>query len=98
MTKELQFAEFKGDVAENLEAIELNLVQCSDEKMLDFQNIYYTQIVDLIEETKSCSSWADLSEIISKAKTLELDVANWLARHGKTSVSLPWPKIPMNLS
>ena len=98
MAKDLQFIESRGDIVENLEAIEINLVQCSDEKMFEFQNIYYNQIVDLIEETRNAATWSELSEIISKAKILEIDIANWLARHGRTSLSLPWPKIPMNLS
>jgi len=98
MAKNLQFIESKGIVIENLEAIEINLVQCSDERMLDFQNTYYNEVLSLIEETRDCSSWAQLDEIVGKAKILEIDIASWLARHGRTSLSLPWPKIPKNLS
>lgn len=98
MSKDLQFIEYKGDVVENLEAIEINLVQCSDEKMFSFQNTYYKEILDLIEDARNAAAWSELAAIISKAKILEIDIANWLARHGRTTLSLPWPKIPMNLS
>jgi hypothetical protein len=94
MEKNLHFAESIGDVVENLEAIELNLVQCSDDKMFTLQQDFSNQISDLLEETHSISTWHELADIIAKAKLLELDIASWLARHGKTSLSLPWPKIP----
>jgi hypothetical protein len=97
MKKDLQFIESKSDMIENLEAIELNLIQCLDEKMLDFQNTYYNQILDLVEEVRNASTWTELSDALSKAKILEVDIANWLARHGQASISLPWPKIPMDL-
>jgi hypothetical protein len=95
MGKDLQFLESKADVIENLEAIELNLLQYPDEKNLNFQSSFYEQIVDLIDKTRSIASWHELSDIIAKAKVLEIDIANWLARHGQTSLSLPWPKIPI---
>lgn len=98
MAKDLQFVEFKGDIIENLEAIEINLVQCSDEKMFDFQNSFSKEILDLIEDTRNAATWLELGDIIGKAKILEIDIASWLARHGQASLSLPWPKIPTNLS
>ena len=98
MAKDLQFAESKGDVILNLEAIELNLVQYSDEKMLNFQNTYYNEIVDLVNEARDASTWQELMTVVAKAKILEVDIANWLARHGRASISLPWPKPPKELS
>ena len=63
VAKDLHFVETKGDIIENLEAIEINLVQCSDEKMFDFQHIYYNQILDLIENTQNATTWAELIEM-----------------------------------
>ena len=97
MEKDLEFIECKGDVVINLEAIELNLLQCTDEKLFDFQNIYRNDISALLEEAHDASSWSELSAIVSRAKILENDIANWLARHGRASLSLSWPKIPTKL-
>lgn len=94
MGKDLQFIESKGDVVQNLEAIELNLLQFSNEKTIAFKNAFYDQILDLIEEARNASSWHELADIISKAKILEIDIASFLSRHGQASMSLPWPKIP----
>lgn len=92
MGKDLLFLEAKDTVIENLEAIRLNLVQCVDEGMIDTDDAYYNEILDLLDDATIVRSWEELMEIITKAKTLEIDVAGWLSLHGRTSLSLPWPK------
>lgn len=97
MTKDpkiLQFLESKGDAVDNLKAIQTNLVRCVDQGMIDLQDAYYNELLGLIDEASLCEDWNSLSEVITKAKVLEVDVAVWLAQHGQTSISLPWPKEP----
>lgn len=92
--KLLQFLEARGDTVDNLKAIQTNLVRCVDEGMIDLNDAYYNELIGLIDEATLCEDWNALSEVISKAKVLEVDVAVWLSQHGQTSISLPWPKIP----
>lgn len=90
--KILEFLEARGDTVENLRAIILNLTRCVNEGMVDSGDAYYNELLDLIDEATISEGWAELQEVITKAKTLEIDVAVWLAGHGQTSISLPWPK------
>ncbi|HSX10590.1 MAG TPA: hypothetical protein VLF94_02600 [Chlamydiales bacterium] len=90
----LKFLESRGDVVENLEAIQLSLSRCIDEGMIDLEDAYYNEILSLIDEATISKGWDELMEVVTKAKTLEIDVASWLASHGRTSISLPWPRRP----
>jgi len=92
MPKNPQFIEAKEDVADNLEAIQLSLIRCVDEGMIDLEDLLYNQVLDLLEDVRIVNTWDELMEIVTRAKTLEIDVAAWLSRHGRTSISLPWPK------
>ena len=62
--------------------------------MIDADDNYYNELLGLMDETHIAESWDELDEVITKAKTLEIDVAAWLSGHGRTSISLPWPKKP----
>lgn len=86
--------EARGDTVENLEAIKLSLSRCMDEGMIDLEDTYYNELLALIDEATLSKTWDELMEVITKAKTLEIDVAVWLSNHGRTSISLPWPKPP----
>ena len=92
MAKDPQFIEAKEDVAENLEAIQLSLINCIDEGLIDLEDAYYNQVLDLLEDARLVSTWDELMEIVVRGKTLELDVASWLSRHGRSGISLPWPQ------
>lgn len=94
MARDLEFLKAKGDTVENLKAIQLNLSRCIDEGMIDLEDAYYNQVIFLIDEASLSNNWAELMEVVSKAKTLEIDVAAWLSGHGQTSLSLPWPRPP----
>lgn len=92
--KIIAFLEARGDTVENLEAIKLSLSRCMDEGMIDLEDAYYNELLALIDEATLSETWDELMEVIAKAKTLEIDVAVWLSNHGRTSISLPWPKQP----
>jgi hypothetical protein len=93
----LAFLEARGDAVENLEAIRLSLTACVDEGMVDLEDTYYNELLLLIDEATLSRTWEELTEVIDKAKTLEIDVAVWLSNHGRTSISLPWPKPPKSI-
>ncbi len=76
----------------NLEAIKASLNRCIEEGMIDEDDAYYNELLALIDDAHIVDTWEELTEIIVKAKTLEVDIAAWLSFHGRTSVSLPWPK------
>lgn len=88
----LKLAQSKKETIENLEAIKTSLNRCIDEGMIDEDDAYYNEILGLIDDAHIVDTWEELAEIISKAKTLEVDVAAWLSYHGRLSMSLPWPK------
>lgn len=90
--KILEFLEARGDTADNIKAIMVNMTRCVDDGYIDLEDIFYNQLLALLDETDISENWDELEEVISKAKTLEIDVAAWLASHGQTSVSLPWPR------
>ena len=86
------FLEAKDILMENLEAIRLSLVRCVDEGMMDLEDMLYNELLGLIDDISVIKTWDEMEELIAKAKVLEQDVAAWLSMHGRTSVSLPWPK------
>ena len=94
MKKDPQFIQAKSDVLDNLDAVQMSLESCVNEGMIDYDSAYYNKLSDLIEDAESVATWDELMEIISIAKTLEIDIDAWLSIHGKTTLSLPWPKIP----
>lgn len=85
---------YKSVILENLEQIQASLNRCTDEGMIDTDSTYYNELLGLMDETHIAATWEELEEVIAKAKTLEIDVAAWLSGHGRTSLSLPWPKKP----
>lgn len=90
--KILEFLEARATTIENLEAIRFNLSRCIENGLVnDPDATYYNEVISLIDEASSTNHWDELSEIIAKAKVLEVDVAVWLAGFGQTSISLPWP-------
>ena len=88
----LQFFKARGDTVQNLQAIRLNLSRCVEGGMVDLDDTYYNELLALTDEATLSKTWDELMEVISKAKTLEIDVAAWLANQGQTSISLPWPR------
>ena len=90
----LQFLKAKSDTIENINAIQANLSRCVNDGMVDTDDVYYNELSSFIDEASASDTWDQLEEVIMKAKTLEVDVAVWLAGHGQTSISLPWPKAP----
>lgn len=96
MAKNLAFLEARGDTVENIKAILLSLSRCVEEGMIDLEDSYYNELLDLQDEAHISRNWDELIEVISKAKILEVDVAAWLSQHGRTSISLPWPRRPIS--
>jgi hypothetical protein len=94
MAKELGFIEARDNTVENLKEIIITLSHCVDEGMVDLEDSYYNQLLDLQDEAHISKNWDELLEVIIRAKILEIDVAAWLAQKGRTSISLPWPRKP----
>ena len=90
----LVFLKLKSDIMDNLKAVRENLNRCVDEGMIDFEDEMYNQLLGLLDEVSVSTAWAELEEVIIKGKVLEVDVATFLANHGQTSISLPWPQLP----
>jgi hypothetical protein len=91
--KEL-FFEAKQDVVDNLEAIKIALERCIEDGLIDTDSFYYNELIDLIDEAEISKDWNELYEVIVKGKALEVDVSEWLARQGRSNMSLPWPSPP----
>lgn len=92
MDPELHFLESKEETIENLEAIQMSLTLSVEEGMIDVDATYYNELLSLIDEAGLSQTWDELEAVIAKGQTLETDVAAWLSLHGRTTLSLPWPK------
>lgn len=84
----------KQALFENLETLQTSLIRCVEEGMIDLDDDYYNEVLGLIEDARTLVSWDDLAEASARGKTLEIDIAAWLSRHGKTTISLSWPRKP----
>jgi len=96
MSRDKIFQVAKETTISNIVAIRENLTRCVDEGMVDLNAEYYNELLLLEDEGSLAQSWDELEEVITKAKTLEVDVAAWLANHGQTSISIPWPRPPVS--
>ena len=87
-----EFLQAKEDTTYNLETIRESLVRCVSEGMIDEDDAYYNELLGLMDEAAIAGEWDEILEVITKAKTLENDVSGWMARHGRSNMSLLWPK------
>jgi hypothetical protein len=94
MKKDPQFVQAIEDVIENLESLRMSLNRCVNEGMIDYESAFYNQINDLIDDAEIVKTWDELIEIITRAKTIEVDVDAWLSVRGSTTISMLWPKAP----
>lgn len=92
MAKDREFSTAKENTLRNLETIQMSLVQCVNEGMLDPDSEQYNDLLDLIVDARIVDNWDELLELATRGKTLEMDVAAFLARLGRTTVSLNWPR------
>jgi hypothetical protein len=91
MANNLSFHEEQKEVLKNLEILQSSLVQCLEEGMKDNDAEYYNELLGFIDDAQLVKEWDELVELISRAKNLEIDIAAWLARNGRTTMSLTWP-------
>lgn len=89
-----QLKKAADDVLDNLEALQFSLQRCVNEGMLDEGDAYYNELVDLIDDTEIITNWDELTEIITRAKTIEVDIDAWLSIRGNTTISMIWPTKP----
>jgi len=93
MTKKESLHFIKRNILENLETLRLSLVSCVDEGMVDMDDAYYNELLSLVEDIHVVKTSVELSEAVTRAKGLEADIAAFLARKGRTTVSLDWPDL-----
>ncbi len=82
------------DVIDNLEALKMSLQRCVNEGMLDVGDVYYNELIDLIDDAEIVQNWDELKEIVTRAKTIEVDIDAWLSIRGSTTISMIWPNMP----
>lgn len=95
MARDSRFLEAKDKTLDNLLQLRTSLNRCIEEGMIDTDDHYYNEVVDLLSDAEIVTDWDELMEIITLAKILEVDVSAWLARKGQTSLSMQWPKPPI---
>lgn len=94
MVKDARLNAAKQEFLENLDQLQSNLIRSVAEAMLDLGDEYYNDVLGLIEDGVTVDNWDELMEAITRAKTLENDIASWMSRHGRTTLSFTWPKKP----
>lgn len=88
-----QFSEARNQVLDNLQTLRSRINSCVDEGMVDEGAHDYNELYELIEEAHLVKTPPELQEVIDRARSLEATLDVWLVRQGRTTVSLPWPKI-----
>jgi hypothetical protein len=81
---------------DNLESLRVYINTCVEAGMIDFGDELYNTTLALIDDCGVLTSWDELFELVERAKVLEKDIDVWLALHGRTTLSLPWPTGPSN--
>lgn len=87
------FYKYQSQIIDNLENLQVTLQSFEDLGMEDLDDVIYNEILDLIDETKSVDTFEDLSEIITRAKTIETKIDIWSSKEGIENLELEWPKI-----
>jgi hypothetical protein len=90
--KDTNFQEARHKTHENLRLLRSILNQCTSEGMIDTGASLYNGVYALLEEVDGAENWNELEELVAQAKAFENDFVAWLSMHGRTSVSLQWPK------
>ncbi len=93
MARDRQFHLDQESVLKNLEELQISLNACVSEGMIDLDDGYYNELLGLIEDARISKGKDQLKEAIDRARSLEIEMAAWLAHQGKTTVSRLWPKI-----
>ena len=78
---------------DNLQVLRTRVNSCVDEGMLDEGAHDYNELYELIEEAHFVKTAPELREVVDRARSLESTLDVWLVRQGRTTVSLPWPKL-----
>lgn len=85
----------KQAILDNLQVLRTRINSCVDEGMIDEESHDYNELYEIIEEARICKTYAELREVMDLARALETSLDVWLVRQGRTTVSLPWPKLPL---
>lgn len=91
MKKDPLFKQATQSVIDNLQALQQRLNRCINEGMLDEGNAYYNELLDLVDDADIVKTWDELNEIITRAKTIEVDIDAWISIRGGTTISMLWP-------
>lgn len=89
-----RFLDVREDVMETLGALQLKFDQATDLGMKDPDEVYYNELLALMDDAAVAGSWDELGSLIYKAQTLEVDIDSWLSRQGVTTIGLEWPPLP----
>ena len=76
---------------ENLETIDYLLNRCVNQGMIDEGSRYHNELVDLQTDAEILTSWEELQELITQAKTREVDIDAWISMRGGSTLGLEWP-------
>lgn len=91
MKKDSKLLVAKDLFYKNVLHLKTELDRCVEEGMIDEEDHYYNELLDLMAASELLSSWDELEDAVEVAKILEVDVNTWLALKGRTTVSLEWP-------
>jgi hypothetical protein len=91
VTKDHKLLKARELAADNLYIMKRSLEACVQEGLIDDDDHYYNEILDLIADVERVKDWGELEEAIEVAKVLETDMDVWLSRQGRTTVSFEWP-------
>lgn len=86
-----QFIAAKGDLLENVEALEIRLGACEETGLIAAEDELFEEINDLIEAAKKVDTEEELRELCTRGQAIEMSIDAFLAQQGYSTLSLEWP-------
>ena len=88
-----EFINIQNTIIDNLGALRINLLECTNAGMQDEEDGLYNEIVSLEDDAKTAANTSDLAEVISEAKVIENKLDSWYSSFGVSTLELDWPEI-----
>jgi hypothetical protein len=90
-TNRIKFSHDKKRVIHCLNTMKLLLDSCIADGMIDSNARFHNELIDFLAEAHIAQSDAELQEVITQARCLEMDFDAWLSHKGLVTLSLEWP-------
>ncbi len=85
------YLQVKEQIIDNLEIIQDMIENCTEQGLLDEKSSTYNELLNVIEEANLSKTYAELADVIYKAKEIEYYLETWISLRGGNTLELSWP-------